>query len=106
MPHPSINARSSPSRDTVASNCSRVTGFLEVAEQPIDRLVWPISNNLPDRLRPLHSNQPLIQPAIEIAQPIRIDSTLLQNRRVQVLDMEARCHRGRAQLSGFSHADS
>src|SRR4051812_44339674 len=61
-------------------------------------------NDLPDRLGPLHADELLIEPAVEVGQPVGVAAQLLQDRRVQVLDVEAVAHRGAAQLVRLAHA--
>src|SRR5262245_47806152 len=58
------------------------------------------SNDLLDRLRPLHADQLLIQPAVEIGECIRIEAHLVQNRGMQVFHVEAVADAGAAEFVG------
>ena len=54
--------------------------------------------------RAFHSHQLLLQPAIKISQPVRIDPKLIQNRRVKMLHGELIPHSFTAQFIGFADA--
>ncbi len=54
------------------------------------------SDDLRDRLRALDTDELLIQATVEVRQLVRIESHLVQDRRVQVLDVIAILHAGAA----------
>src|SRR5262249_49071268 len=64
-----------------------------------------VSEDLLDRLGALDANQLLVEPAVEVGQPVRIEAELMQDGRVQVLDVEALRPRRAAHLVRRADAD-
>jgi hypothetical protein len=62
------------------------------------------SNNLSYRLGPLDADEFLDQAAVEVGEPVRIESHLVEHGGVQVLDMETITDGGGAELIGFADA--
>src|SRR5262245_30275703 len=54
-----------------------------------------LCDHLADRLNGLNSNEFLVEPAVEIRQPVRVESHLMEHRRMKPLDVErvVRCFR-------------
>ena len=55
-----------------------------------------VLDDLPNQLGPLDPDQAVIEPAVEVRQPVRVESHLVQNRGVQVPHVRAVGHRGAA----------
>src|SRR6266571_3835791 len=66
----------------------------------------PPSNDLADRLHGFHADELLVQAVVEVAQPVRVETELLQDGGVQVLHVEGVLHGGAAQLVGLADADA
>src|SRR5690606_24096790 len=47
------------------------------------------SDDLADRLGPLDADELLVEPAVEVGEPLRVEAELGEDRGVQVLDVEA-----------------
>src|SRR5256885_985126 len=62
------------------------------------------SNDLRNRLCPLNTDQFFVQPAVEIRQPVRVNTQLLKHGSVQVLNVEAVADGRGAQLVRFTDA--
>src|SRR5690242_20091502 len=60
--------------------------------------------DLRDRLRPLHAHEPLIEPAVEVRELVRVDAKLLQDGGVEVVDVEFVDDGGGAEFVGFADA--
>ena len=57
-----------------------------------------------DRLRALHAHQLAVEPAVEVRELVGVEAEAVEDRGVQVLDVEAVGHRGAAQLVGLADA--
>src|SRR5215207_6882508 len=64
------------------------------------------SDDLLDRLGAFDADELLVQPAVEVRQPVRVQPELLQHGRVHVLDMEAVLDRRGAEFIGRADADA
>src|SRR5260370_36186470 len=64
------------------------------------------SNDLLDRLRALDADELLLQPAVEVGQMVRVEPHLVENGRVQVLDVVAVRDAGAAQLVRLADSET
>ncbi len=64
----------------------------------------PELDNLADRLGAFDAHQLLVQAAVEVAQPVRIQPELMQDRGMEVLDVETVLDGVVAQLVGLADA--
>ena len=65
-----------------------------------------LGNQTRNRLGTFNTHQPLIKPAIEIAEPIRNEPKLIQDRRVDPLNMCPLLNRPGAEFIGLSIANA
>src|SRR5262245_44459076 len=67
--------------------------------------IWMLRDNPMYRLGSLDPHKLLVEAAVEVGQPVRVQSHLVQDGGVEVLDVERVLHGPAAQLVRLAHAD-